>query len=264
MRDLYEFTVKLVEKAGNNLKELYYSDFSVSYKGNDIKNVITNADIKINDFIISEIKKRFPDHSIYSEEGTGEQSKKSEYAWTIDPIDGTYNFLRHIPHFAVCIGLMKNNEPIVGAVYNSITGELFSFQKNNGAFLNGQKIQVSLQTDLKKSFILLRVGRKPEFIEWGVNLYKLFLEKEIKVSNLASSSLDICFVAAGRAEAAIYGTLTTMDAAPAIGILNEAGGEFVELSASDDKSLYLKFSKKPQKILAVCNTSIKEEIIKYL
>lgn len=259
MNDLYEFTVNLVEKAGNNLKEFYYSDFSVSYKGNDIKNVVTDADIKINNFIVSEIKKRFPDHSIYSEEGTDSKNKQSEYVWVIDPIDGTSNFSRHIPHFAVCVGLMKNNEPVVGAVYNPITDELFSFQKDGGAFLNRQKIKVSVKTDLKKSFILLHVGRAPENRDWGVNLYKIFLEKAMKISNLASSSLDICFVAAGKVEAVIYGTLTTMDAASAIGILKEAGGEFIELSASDDK-----FSQKPQKILAVCNNSLKEEIIKYL
>jgi myo-inositol-1(or 4)-monophosphatase len=264
MRDLYEFTVKLAEKAGDNLKKLYYSDFSISYKENDIKNVVTDADIKINDFIVSEIKKIFPDHSIYSEEETGEQSEKGEYIWVIDPIDGTSNFSRHIPHFAVSVGLLKNNEPAVGAVYNPITGELFSFQKNGGAFLNRQKIQVSAETDLKKSFILLHAGRAPENRDWGSNLYKIFLEKAMKVSNLASSSLDICFVAAGRVEAVIYGTLTALDTAPAAGILKEAGGEFVGLSASGDKFSHLKFSKKPQKILAVCNNSIKKEIIKYL
>lgn len=253
MDDLYEFTIKLAEKSGKKLKKLCYSDFSVSYKGDDIKNVVTDADIKINNFIVSEIKKRFSDHSIYSEEGADSQSQKSEYLWVIDPIDGTSNFSRRIPHFAVSVGLLKNNEPVVGAVYNPITCELFSFQKDGGAFLNRQKIRVSAETDFKKSFILLHTGRKPELWDWGASLYKLFLKKANKVSNLASSSLDICFVAAGRVEAAIYGTLTTRDAAPAIGILKEAGGEFVELSVSE-----------PKKILAVCNDSIKKEIIKYL
>ncbi|MBI2627912.1 MAG: inositol monophosphatase [Candidatus Niyogibacteria bacterium] len=258
MNDFYEFAVELTKKAGELLKKLYRLDFFVSHKGDDFRDVITDADIKINYFITSEIKKKFSDHAIYSEESADIFVKKNKYVWIVDPIDGTSNFSRHIPHFAVCLGLLENGVPAVGAVYNPITDELFSFQKGGGAFLNGQKIRTSLETDLKKSFVLLHVGRDPKVREWGIGLYKKFLGNAKKVNNFASSSLDICFVAAGRVELVIYGTLTTLDISSAIGILEEAGGQILTFSSSD------KFSEKPQKVFAVCNNSIKEKIMQYL
>ncbi|MBI5045403.1 MAG: inositol monophosphatase [Candidatus Niyogibacteria bacterium] len=257
MNDFYKFTVDLTKKAGEFLKELYHLDFVVSHKGDDIRDVVTDADIKISHFISSAIKKQFPDHAIYSEEGTDIFVKKTKYVWSIDPIDGTSNFSRHIPHFAICVGLMENGVPVIGAVYNPITDELFSFQKGGGAFLNGQKIRISLETDLKKSFVLLHVGRDPKIRDWGIGLYKKLLGEVKKINNFASSSLDICFVAAGRAELAVYGTLTTMDISSAIGILEEAGGQIMVSDLSE------KFSKKPQKVFAVCNNAIKERVAKY-
>lgn len=219
----YPFALAQVRKAGETILALREKGFETSAKGGDPRDVVTSVDIAVNTALTEAIRTAFPTHAIYTEEGT-QDTTPAEYVWTVDPIDGSSNFARGIPHFAVCLGLLRNGVPVVGAVYNPVTRELFSFERGKGAFLNGNPIHVSKETDLAKSAVFLHAGRKPELWEWGGNAYTSLLAHAHKTSNFGSSALDMCFVAAGRLEANIYGRLTTMDIAGAIGILEEAGG----------------------------------------
>lgn len=228
--------------------------FNVSIKGGNPRNVVTSVDLAINEFIVGEIRKAFPGHGIYSEEGGGVESS-SEQMWVIDPIDGTANFSRAIPHFAVCIGLLEKGVPVVGAVYNPVTQELFSFKKGEGAFLNSESIHVSSITELAQSHVFLRAGRNPDNWEWGGEAYKKLLSHANKTGSFAGSALDLCFIAAGRIEAVIYGNLNTMDVASAFGILKEAGGVASGGDGSD-----IAFSAKPYKWFAANNKKILEEV----
>lgn len=256
--DAYKFTIKTVKEAGSLLLKLRESKFEVMIKDGDPKNMVTSVDNAVNKFIIKKIKKSFPSYAIYSEEGQG-VIDSSEYKWTIDPIDGTSNFVRGIPHFAVCLGLLQKNKPIVGAVYNPITKELFSFEKGKGSFLNGKPIKVSKLKDLSKSYVLFHAGRKDNVRLWGGTSYSNLLGSAKKTSNLACSSLDTCFVASGRVEANIYGTLSVLDISAAIGILEEAGG--VILSEYNTK---VKISENPQKIFMANNKKIAKDLITLL
>jgi fructose-1,6-bisphosphatase/inositol monophosphatase family enzyme len=228
--DPYDFIIEKVQKAGELLLHLRAEKFSVEIKNNDPRDIVTSVDKAVNEFLVSEIKKAFPTHGIYSEEGGGVESQ-GESRWIIDPIDGSANFSRGIPHFAICLGL-----PVVAsAVYNPITKELFSSKVGKGAFLNGVPIHVSALTDLSKAHVFLHAGRKPEMWEWGGEAYKKLLAHAHKTKNFSGSALDICFVAAGRIEANIYGTLTnTLDLSPSLEILKEAGGV-----SSDEKGIPL-------------------------
>lgn len=248
--DPYDFSIKVGRLAGEILQGARTKRYEIIQKGGDPKDIVTSVDMEVNDLIISEIKKTFPGHSIYSEEGGGSIGT-TEFEWTIDPIDGTANFSRGIPHFAVCLGLLRSGTPIAGIVYNPITNELFSFKKGSGAFLNDTPIHVSPVTEISKAFVFLRAGRKAEGKDWGAESYRRLLGNVNKTSNMGSSSLDACFVAAGRIEANIYGTLSVIDIAPAIGILAEAGGVF---STSDGEPLQLSLI--PQRIYMANNATM--------
>ncbi len=222
----YDFAVDLARRAGAILKISYEGNVEVSHKGTDERNLVTNTDIEISDFLEHEISENFADHHIYSEEG--EESKKnmtSPWEWVLDPIDGTSNFSRSIPHFAVCIGLLYGGVPVVGVVYNPITDELFSFEKDKGVFLNQTPIKASSITLPKDAFALFRIGRKESSWNWGLATERDFLREVKKISNFGSSGLDLCFLSAGRVDIVVYGTLSTRDIAGAIGILRASGGE---------------------------------------
>jgi myo-inositol-1(or 4)-monophosphatase len=250
----YDFVLETVKKAGVLLLEEQKKGFTVATKGSNPRDIVTSIDVAVNTFIVEEIKKNFPDHSIYSEEGGGVETT-STFQWVIDPIDGTANFSRSIPHFAVCIGLLENNVPIVGAVFNPVTQELFSFKKGGGAFLNGVPIHVSSITELSKSHVLMRAGRNPDNWDWGGEAYKRLLAHASKTNNFAGSALDICFLAAGRVEAVVYGNLNTMEIATAFGMLYEAGGV-----ASDAHGNPVPYSTQSRKLFAANSQHILNEV----
>lgn len=254
----YDFIIELVKDAGEILLAQSKSSFEVTMKNNDPKDIVTAVDIAVNDFLVSALKKEFPTYGIYSEEGTSE-SEAGEYVWAIDPIDGSSNFARHIPHFAICVGLLHKGVPVLGAVYNPVTRELFSFKKGEGAYLNGERIEVSKETELKNSSVLLHAGRKPELWQWGGESYTKLLEHAKKTTNLGGAALDACFVASGRVEANIYGRLSMFDIASAIGILLEAGGRVVDKEGNP-----ITFSKDPQKVFMSNNESIEKSVIALL
>lgn len=254
----YDFMVRKVVEAGEMLLRARDAGFETMMKGGNPRDIVTSADNEINEFLISEIKKEFPSHRIYSEEGAGVVAGDDEQ-WAIDPIDGSSNFSRDIPHYAICMALLRGGVPQAGAVYNPMTRELFSFKKGGGAFLNGKPIHVSKETELKKSVVLLRAGRNPDSWEWGGASYTKLLKAASKSGNYGGSALDACYVASGRVEANVYGNLTTMDIAGAIGILLEAGGRVV-----NDKGEPITFSVEPQKVVMTNNEAIETALLKLL
>lgn len=251
----HQFIIETIKKAGEILLENYRENYEKMIKLGDVCNIVTEIDLKINDFLVGEIKEAFPDYAIYSEEGGGLNSD-SEFLWALDPIDGSANFSRRIPHFATSICLLKSGLPIAGAVYNPITNELFSFKKDEGAFLNGQPIKVSMIFELSQAGIFMVTGKKPENRDWGAGVYRKLLDGTNKTRIFGSSALDICFVADGRIEGVIYGELSTLDIAAALGILTEAGGKITTASNGQ-----VEISAEPQKIVASNGTKIHEKLL---
>ena len=254
--DRYQLILSNVTAAGDLLLKERESKFSVSIKEGDYRNIVTSVDIEVDSFIKKSIQSAFPNDKIYSEESADKDSSQGDSFWSIDPIDGTSNFARGIPHFAVCLGYVENGSCVVGAVYNPVTKDLFSFQKGGGAFLNGSPIKVSGIDNLKEAYVLLHIGRPQELRQWGLDLQKKLLDSAKKTINLGSSALDLCFVACGRVDATVYGTLTTLDCAPAIGILHEALGEIYDSSGKP-----IELTKGPQKIFATSSKALFDQIV---
>ena len=146
--------LNIMIKASEKASKILIRDFGeveklqVSKKGP--ADFVTNADIKTEKIIIDELKKARPNYSIISEENGLEINKDKENLWIIDPIDGTINFLHGIPHFAISIALMSKKEIVSGIIYDPIKDELFYAEKNNGAFLNNQRIRVSKKNNLNE------------------------------------------------------------------------------------------------------------------
>ncbi len=249
MSEKYEFIMNLIQEAGEVLLASRDKNLAVFSKDGDEKNILTNVDIEVNDFVTKRIQDSFPDDLIYSEES--KNSLATQNFWSVDPIDGTSNFARGIPHFAVVISFIEGGEAVVGSIYNPITKELFSFEKGQGAFLNGEEIRVSSIDKLGDAYVLLHIGRKESVEEWGISLQRRLLREAKKNNNLGSSALDLAFLASGRVDAVIYGTMTTQDIAVAIGLVREAGGEVYDVSGNK-----VDLSDTPQQVVAVSNKAL--------
>ncbi len=193
------------------------------------KDLVTESDRKIEDFIISEIYKRFPSHDIFGEE-TGKTSNGSEFCWVIDPIDGTTSFVHGQPFFSVSIALQKNGVTVAGAVNAPKLGELFWAQKGQGAFCNQTQIHVSSRDRLVNSvlstgFACLRNDMK----ENNLPIFNKILPQLRGIRRYGSAAIDLSYVACGRLEGFWELNLKPYDIAAGVLILQEAGGEVCDL-----------------------------------
>ena len=215
--------IKASEKASKGLIRDFgeIEKLQVSKKGPS--DFVTNADIKTEKIIIDELKKAKPNYSILSEENGLESNKDKENLWIIDPIDATINFLHGIPHFAISIALMSKKEIISGIIYDPIKNELFYAEKNNGAFLNNQRIRVSKKNNLNEC--LFATGSKIK-TELGLN-YR----------NSGCAALDMAYVANGRYDGYFQKNLNLWDIAAGIILINEAGGIIDDINLSYKKNI---------------------------
>ena len=112
------------------------------------QDLVSDADRVCEDLIVAGLAKLFPEDGFLGEE-RGSRNADAAAVWIIDPIDGTHNFLTGIPFWCVSVGLMVAGELALGIIYHPVAAELYSARKGGGAFLNGQPIKVSGESDLR-------------------------------------------------------------------------------------------------------------------
>jgi len=172
-------------------------------KHKDLQDVATTIDVASEKLIMEAIRKKFPDHSIFSEESP-EISKKSDYRWVVDPLDGTKAYVRGIPLYNVSICLEYKGEAVAGVIYLPATKELYSAASGEGAFLNGTRISVSEQESLASSYVGFYTPTKNrKFVEYekGWQTIIKISEECYRVRQEASSNIALCWLSQGGIEA---------------------------------------------------------------
>jgi myo-inositol-1(or 4)-monophosphatase len=218
---LTEAAVSAARAAGAVLLSRWKRSRRIQFKGEI--DLVTDADRRSEETIVSLLQSQFPDHQILAEEGsTGGSS--GHYRWIIDPLDGTTNYAHGYPHFAVSIALEQAGEIALGVVYDPILRELFVGRKGQGATLNGQPLRVSSIDRLLRA--LGCTGFPYDRSKFGATLHRweYFVRRLQGVRRDGSAALDICYVAAGRFDVFWEDHLSPWDAAAAILIVLEAGG----------------------------------------
>ncbi len=197
------------------------------------KDLVTEADVAVEHYIVEQIKKHYPDHSILGEE-SGTHSG-NEYQWIIDPIDGTAGFVHCHPFYSVSVGLKKGDELILGAVFVPVLGELFLAQKGDGATLNGTPIHVSTRTNLSECMIGTGFAcLREDFTE---NNLPYFVEIAPKVRGMrrhGSAAADLAYVACGRFDAFWELNLKIYDIAAGAILVQEAGGKVTDFAGGSE------------------------------
>ena len=225
-----EVAVKAAKIAGETLE--YYFETLIEKEEKEDKSIVTKADLEADKIILKEIKEKFPDHNILSEE-TGLVDNGSEYDWVIDPLDGTTNFSRGLPVFATSIALFNSKEAVLSVVYNPITNSLYHAEAEKGAFLNGERIKVSDAENLSKAIVTLGRARDAENKEKTLDIFNKLYFKAYSQRIMGSSALEICWVAAGRLEGFISVGLKKWDVSGGTLIVKEAGGKITNFSGQE-------------------------------
>ena len=227
------FAISIAKEAGKIQMEYFGNISSVEKKSTNI-DLVTEADKKSEDYLIKQIKSKFPDHSILSEE-LGNIDNGGEYLWIIDPLDGTTNFAHNLPIFAVSLSLVKKNkEHICGVVYNPAADRCFYAEKNKGSYLNSKKINVTSSNTLSNSLLVTGFPYlHDDKYDLSFEIFKQFYDKTRGLRRLGAASLDLCFVAMGRFDGYYEYGLKPWDISAGALIATEAGASVTDWDNSE-------------------------------
>jgi myo-inositol-1(or 4)-monophosphatase len=222
MRNKLEIAILAAREAGNILMDAFLRPHQEDFKGTI--NIVTEMDKEAERLIFGVIGSAFPDDPILGEE-TNHAGNSKESLWIVDPLDGTTNYARGYPFFAVSIAFQHQGEILVGVVYNPLLDKLFVAEKNHGATLNGQRIRVTQTAELGKS--LLATGFP--YDAWtnednNCREWEKFIRRTLSVRCDGAASLDLCHVAAGWLDGYWENSIEAWDIAAGALIVKEAGG----------------------------------------
>jgi|SRR6185369_11033878 len=190
------------------------------------KGFATNADTLIGQFIHDELTKKYPLDSIICEDGPQHKLGTSNYVWYVDPLDGTTNYIHSLPFFAVSISCYdkKNAFFVASGIYIPYFNQLFTANGTEPTLYNGKKIHVSSNTTIKNSLVLtgLSVGIKKNSQEAKTFMNISSLSAGTRRSG--SAAFDLCYVAAGFADAYYHANIMPWDMAAGCHLIKNAGG----------------------------------------
>ena len=184
--------------------------------------------------ILEIIRRDYPTHSILAEE-SGQKKKQAEYEWIIDPLDGTKNYISEIPVFAISIGLRHGIDMELGVIFDPIKNDLFYGQKNQGAYLNGNRIRVSSRSSMQEC--LLATGfpfKKKEKLSSYLKCFEDIFLKCSGVRRMGAAAIDLAYLAAGKFDGFWELGLSPWDIAAGAIIIQEASGTISDFWGKND------------------------------
>jgi len=229
--------INIFEKAARKAGKVLLRDFgeieNLQIQSKNIGDFVTSSDLKVEKILIETLKYYYPNLNIISEEaGSIKVNDVNDETIVIDPIDGTSNFIHGIPHVAIIIGKINNNEITDGIIYNPILNEFYWSSKGMGAWCNNKRLRVSKRKDL--SNCIIGTG-----IPWSnkVNDKYFIQQKNISqitagIRRLGSAGLDLAYVASGKLDGFWEDDLNLWDVSAGILLVKEAGGKITEPNGS--------------------------------
>jgi myo-inositol-1(or 4)-monophosphatase len=221
MNSYLDIAVETAREAGAILLAEFDRPVKISYKGE--VDIVTQADRRSEDAIVSRLRAHFPEHAIVAEEGGGNESD-SPFRWHVDPLDGTTNFAHGYSCFAVSLGLEEAGELIAGVIFQPVSGELFTVAKGEGAYLNQKKIEVSRIEKLATSLLSTGFPSVKRAQNPNIRYYWDFTLRSHGVRRDGSAAMDLAAVACGRFEGFWEFGLHSWDTAAGVLLVREAGG----------------------------------------
>ncbi|PJI84436.1 myo-inositol-1(or 4)-monophosphatase [Yoonia maricola] len=197
---------------------------------------VSEADVHAEKVIFDHLMQRFPGYGWLGEETNARASDADGLRWIVDPLDGTTNFLKGLPHWAVSIALFQEDAPLAAIIYDPVKAEMFCAEKGKGAYLNGCAITVSEAVPLNAALLASGVpaGGRTTYLSHCLDDLEQLMPQTAGLRRWGAAALDLAYVAAGRFDAYWERNLGPWDIAAGMLIVTEAGGRFTPLWADRD------------------------------
>jgi len=207
---------------------LFRSNLAVEIKAD--RTPVTEADRRAEAAIRAVLEQRFPHYGFYGEEG-GQRGMQAENIWLVDPLDGTKSFVRETPFFSTQIALLRRGVPVVGVSSACACGERAWAEQGRGAWLNGQRIQVSDRASLGDAILstgnLKTLAARPSWANLGR------LVGEVNRTRGYGDFVHYHLLARGALDLVIESDVNILDIAALVVIVREAGGTFTDLAGRE-------------------------------
>lgn len=158
-------------------------------------------------------------------EESGEHGEVSGFRWVVDPLDGTLNYNRGLPLSSVSIGLLRDETPVVGVVFDFHRDELFSGAVGEGAWCNRRAISVSETAEGSRAVLATGFPTYRDFGDASLLEFVHHVQRFKKVRLLGSAALSLAYVACGRMDAYAEDDIMLWDVAAGLAIVSAAGGQ---------------------------------------
>ncbi len=223
-------TINIFEKAARKAGKILIRDFgeieNLQIQSKSVGDFVTSTDVKVEKSLLETLQYYYPKANYLTEE-TG-YIKGEEETIVIDPIDGTSNFIHGVPHLAIVIGKIINNEITDGIIFNPILNEFYWASKGKGAWCNNKRIRVSKRQELSSCLI----GTGIPFSKRVYDGYYKELENISKstagIRGLGAASLNLAYLASGKIDGYWEKNLNLWDVSSGVLIVQEAGGRISE------------------------------------
>ena len=224
MHPMLNIAVRAARKAGNLIAKFYETPDAVEASQKGDNDFVTNVDREAEHLIIEVIRKAYPQHTIISEERGEMAGEDPDVQWIIDPLDGTTNFIRRLPHFCVSIAVRVKGRTEVAVVYDPMRNELFTAVRGQGAQLNGYRLRGSNARDLDGTILATGFPFKlKQHATPYMNIVTKLFTQCADFRRTGSAALDLAYVAAGRVDGYFEIALKPWDFAAGELIAREAG-----------------------------------------
>ncbi len=186
---------------------------------------VTQVDFQVQEHMREQLYRRYPDIQFMGEEKNNDDVDFSGDVWILDPVDGTLNLIHDYRESALSLGLWHEGRVCMGLIYQPYTDEMYTAEYGRGAFLNGEPIHVSAETEMIRS--LISIGTTPYAKETADRNFRDFKEiflRSADIRRMGSAAIELAYVAAGRTEAFFERDLKPWDFAAGMLLVQEAGG----------------------------------------
>ncbi|NBB85868.1 MAG: inositol monophosphatase [Bacteroidetes bacterium] len=209
----------------------------IEHKG--VHDLVTHVDEAAQEVVVKTLRAAFPGHAILAEEGATDAPAAPEgYRWIIDPIDGTTNFTRGCPPYAVSIGLQHEGAMVVGVVLEVTNDDLFTAVQGGGAYQNGRPIHVTDNATLERALIATGFPYTVfDYMDTYTDVLQRFLKDSRGLRRHGAASVDLVRVANGTFDGFYETGLSPWDVAAGMVVVTEAGGQVTDFS-NDANALF--------------------------